>query len=110
MEAVSRETQCPKEQNRNSNLQSSVSRMEIPLGGLQAADSVAGAQQQHRPCLEYGKPPSHRLVPQHWKRKTAGELRDRAAQTIHLREPENRAKCVVGLTSEQNVAILDWVC
>jgi hypothetical protein len=34
MEAVSRDLQCPKEQNRNSNLQSSVSAMEIPLGGL----------------------------------------------------------------------------
>lgn len=43
-EAVSGDLQCPKEQNRNSNLQSSVSGMEISLGGLQATDSRAGAQ------------------------------------------------------------------
>lgn len=49
MEAVSREAQCPKEQNRNSNLQSSVSRMEIPLGGLQTADSMAGHSSSRGP-------------------------------------------------------------
>lgn len=68
MEAVSREAQCPKEQNRNSNLQSSVSRMEIPLGGLQTADSMAGAQQQQRARRECTKPQSHGRVPQPWKR------------------------------------------
>lgn len=55
----------PQEQNRNSNLQSSVSRMEIPLGGLQTADSMAGPQRLQRARSECAKPQSHGLNPHH---------------------------------------------